>query len=229
MSRQEFLRRLEVLLSDIPESERREALEYYRNYFEDADPGMEEQIIKELGSPEKVAASIKRDLIGEQGEAFGGQRQGEACGGQRQGEAFGGQRQSEAFEKQRRENRRLRNVLLVVALIFLSPLWIGLLGGAFGLLVGAVCLVFGFAICIIALVGALLLAGFVLAGSGVVKMLAGFPAVGLIVVAIGLFMLAFGLLGFLLMAWLVGRILPWTVRAAVRLCKMPFRKRGASI
>ena len=220
MSRQEFLRRLEVLLSDIPESERREALEYYRNYFEDADPGMEEQIIKELGSPEKVAASIKRDLFGEQGEAFGGQRQGEA---------FGGQRQSEAFEKQRRENRRLRNVLLVVALIFLSPLWIGLLGGAFGLLVGAVCLVFGFAICIIALVGALLLAGFVLAGIGVVKMLAGFPAVGLIVVAIGLFMLAFGLLGFLLMAWLVGRILPWTVRAAVRLCKMPFRKRGASI
>ena len=211
MSRQEFLRRLEVLLSDIPESERREALEYYRNYFEDADPGMEEQIIKELGSPEKVAASIKKDLIGEQGEAFGGQRQ------------------SEAFEKQRRENRRLRNVLLVVALIFLSPLWIGLLGGAFGLLVGAVCLVFGFAICIIALVGALLLAGFVLAGIGVVKMLAGFPAVGLIVVAIGLFMLAFGLLGFLLMAWLVGRILPWTVRAAVRLCKMPFRKRGASI
>lgn len=220
MSRQEFLRRLEVLLSDIPESERREALEYYRNYFEDADPGMEEQIIKELGSPEKVAASIKRDLFGEQGEAFGGQRQSEA---------FGGQRQSEAFEKQRRENRRLRNVLLVVALIFLSPLWIGLLGGAFGLLVGAVCLVFGFAICIIALVGALLLAGFVLAGIGVVKMLAGFPAVGLIVVAIGLFMLAFGLLGFLLMAWLVGRILPWTVRAAVRLCKMPFRKRGASI
>ena len=202
MSRQEFLRRLEVLLSDIPESERREALEYYRNYFEDADPGMEEQIIKELGSPEKVAASIKKDLFGEQ---------------------------SEAFEKQRRENRRLRNVLLVVALIFLSPLWIGLLGGAFGLLVGAVCLVFGFAICIIALVGALLLAGFVLAGIGVVKMLAGFPAVGLIVVAIGLFMLAFGLLGFLLMAWLVGRILPWTVRAAVRLCKMPFRKRGASI
>ena len=211
MSRQEFLRRLEVLLSDIPESERREALEYYRNYFEDADPGMEEQIIKELGSPEKVAASIKKDLFGEQGEAFGGQRQ------------------SEAFEKQRRENRRLRNVLLVVALIFLSPLWIGLLGGAFGLLVGAVCLVFGFAICIIALVGALLLAGFVLAGIGVVKMLAGFPALGLIVVAIGLFMLAFGLLGFLLMAWLVGRILPWTVRAAVRLCKMPFRKRGASI
>ena len=38
MNREEFLRQLERLLSDIPEGERWEALEYYRNYFEDAGP-----------------------------------------------------------------------------------------------------------------------------------------------------------------------------------------------
>ena len=36
MNRQEFLRQLAQLLEDIPEAERREALEYYNNYFDDA-------------------------------------------------------------------------------------------------------------------------------------------------------------------------------------------------
>ena len=36
MNRTEFLEQLERLLWDIPESERKEALEYYQDYFEDA-------------------------------------------------------------------------------------------------------------------------------------------------------------------------------------------------
>ena len=65
MNREEFLRQLEQLLRDIPESERREAIEYYQNYFEDAGPEREAEIIEELGSPYEVAESIKKDLFGE--------------------------------------------------------------------------------------------------------------------------------------------------------------------
>ena len=36
MSREEFMKQLENLLSDVSEEEKREALEYYRCYFEDA-------------------------------------------------------------------------------------------------------------------------------------------------------------------------------------------------
>ena len=36
MNRERFLKQLERLLSDIPESERREAMEYYQNYFEES-------------------------------------------------------------------------------------------------------------------------------------------------------------------------------------------------
>ena len=62
MSREEFMRQLEALLTDISEEEKREALSYYRSYFEDAGEENEERILKELESPLKVAATIKADL-----------------------------------------------------------------------------------------------------------------------------------------------------------------------
>lgn len=62
MNRKGFMDRLETLLAVIPEEEREEALQYYTDYFEDAGQENEEQVIKELGSPENVAAMIKADL-----------------------------------------------------------------------------------------------------------------------------------------------------------------------
>lgn len=64
MNRVEFMTALEKLLVSISEDERAEALQYYENYFEDAGPENEEQVIKELGSPEKVAAIIWADSRG---------------------------------------------------------------------------------------------------------------------------------------------------------------------
>ena len=62
MTRKEFMEQLAVLLGGISENERREALEYYENYFDDAGPENEAAVIQELGSPGKVAAMIKADL-----------------------------------------------------------------------------------------------------------------------------------------------------------------------
>ena len=71
MNRQEFLERLRILLGDLSEEEREEAVQYYEDYFADAGPEMEEQIIKELGSPEKVALMIREGLRGEDaGDAY---------------------------------------------------------------------------------------------------------------------------------------------------------------
>lgn len=68
MNREGFLAQLENLLTGISEEERAEALQYYEDYFEDAGPEQEEQVIKELGSPEKVAAMIRADLKGNREE-----------------------------------------------------------------------------------------------------------------------------------------------------------------
>jgi len=68
MSKQEFMKELESLLSDIPLEEREEALRYYDGYFEDAGKEHEDEIIKELGSPAKVARIIKAELLSGSGE-----------------------------------------------------------------------------------------------------------------------------------------------------------------
>lgn len=65
MNRETFMKELETLLGDISEEERKEALEYYESYFEDAGKDKENEVIEELQSPEKVAESIQAGLRGE--------------------------------------------------------------------------------------------------------------------------------------------------------------------
>ena len=62
MNRVEFMQQLERLLLDVSESDRQDALAYYNDYFDEAGAENEAQVIRELGSPEKVAATIKTDL-----------------------------------------------------------------------------------------------------------------------------------------------------------------------
>lgn len=64
MSRWEFMRQLEELLSDISPNEREEALQYYNDYFNDAGRENEQEVIKALGSPEQVAGIVRDGLSG---------------------------------------------------------------------------------------------------------------------------------------------------------------------
>ncbi len=66
MNKNEFLRQLETLLMDFPEEERREAMEYYVEYFDEAGPEKEDEVLKELGSPQKVATHIREELAGKE-------------------------------------------------------------------------------------------------------------------------------------------------------------------
>lgn len=62
MNRQEFMKRLEMLLKDISQAEREEALQYYNDYLDDAGVENEQEAMESLGSPEQVAANIKIGL-----------------------------------------------------------------------------------------------------------------------------------------------------------------------
>ena len=63
MNRLEFMSELEKLLSDISENEREEALNYYNDYLDDGGVENEEEVIRSLGSPKEVAATIKAGLV----------------------------------------------------------------------------------------------------------------------------------------------------------------------
>lgn len=208
MNRQEFMKQLAELLRDIPANERRDALNYYENYFEDAGAENEGSIIEELESPQKVATTIKKDLFGENYGAY----------------VYMNQEQKEN-ESKKEEDKTLRNVLIVIAVVVTCPLWLAAAAALMGIILGLLGVVFGFAVAVIAVVGAFLLAGCILIGVGIVKVFAGFPAVGLIVIGVGMLLLAGFVVGLLLVVWTIGTFIPWAVSGISKLCKMPFEKR----
>ena len=63
------MERLQKLLEDIPQAEREDALQYYNDYLDDAGPENENEALAALGSPERIADSIRIGL--QDGEAFG--------------------------------------------------------------------------------------------------------------------------------------------------------------
>lgn len=62
MNRKQFMEELRQLLTGISEEERVEALQYYEDYFDDAGAENEQQVIEELGTPQKVASTICLNL-----------------------------------------------------------------------------------------------------------------------------------------------------------------------
>lgn len=58
MTRQEYMQQLAALLAAMAEAERRDAMDYYEEYFDAAGPEKEAQTIQELGSPQNVAEKI---------------------------------------------------------------------------------------------------------------------------------------------------------------------------
>lgn len=62
LDKRNFLNRLQAELTDLTSEERREALEYYEEYFADAGEENEADVLISLGSPEQVAEQIKAGL-----------------------------------------------------------------------------------------------------------------------------------------------------------------------
>ena len=189
MDRKQFMRQLEALLSDIPGEERREALEYYESYFDEAGEDREAEVIKELGSPGKVAAIIKADL------QENGYRHGEYAENGYEEEGF--REKEETPEKREGYHPRPKRgagtiTLIIILLIFLSPFLIGGAGAALGILVMIVLLPFIIVFAGGAVVVALVVAGItvLIAGIGVC---AAVPAMGILSAGIGCIMAAAGL------------------------------------
>lgn len=66
MTREEFLSQLEIGLSGVAPEEKDNAMQYYREYLDDAGFENEMTVLQELGDPSKLAADIK--AVSEAGE-----------------------------------------------------------------------------------------------------------------------------------------------------------------
>ena len=263
MDRAQFMEQLKRLLSDIPEYEREEALDYYESYFDDAGPEQEASVIRELGSPGKVAAIIKADLesgseddyaeytelgyedtrtkepgqmpdkytaVGRSAYGNGTSKDSRTEEHAQTGEQSANKRYQRSGSDDRadsRSNRRTdraergyharekggnaRGILLLILLVFLSPVITGAAGGIFGVLITIILLpfllVFGFgAGGVGCMIGA---AACVAAGIGLCF---SHAATGILTIGIGCILMALGIVLLVLAVWMGGKMVPWLMR-----------------
>lgn len=218
MTREEFLRRLNELLSDVTDEERAEAIRFYEEYLDDAGPEQEAQVLAELGSPEKVAAIIRANVPGSrvQPEPQAAQAQsGPAAPGAGAAAAIPlppYARPGAAPPAPPRKGMSDRTILLIILAVVLFPLWIGLAGAVFGVLMGIVGAAFGF---FFGGVGTVIGIVTVLVANTPAAFGAGIP-VGLFMVGLCLLALALGVALITAAVWLVAWLLPACWRLAKR-------------
>lgn len=192
MNRIEYMTKLASLLQDIPEVERRDAMKYYNDYFDEAGEENEEQVIREFGAPEEVAENIKADLKGKT-EDITDDQQGQSGNYQFQTREndHSSEYQYEMSGDKKKNDRIWKIVLIVILAIIIGPVLIPLIGGI---------LVAGLAIVLTAIVGvfALVIAGIIIAIVGISLVISGFiillpqTAAGLALIGSGLIMLVLG-------------------------------------
>lgn len=219
MNRVEFMSQLERLLWDVPESDRQDALCYYNDYFDEAGVENEAQVIQKLGSPGKVAATIKADLN------TSGNERGEYT---ERGYYDSQEEMTQKPPAGRHENsqgpkqkRAISWPLIIVLLIFASPLLVGVGGGLLGGILGVIFGAFGILLAAIICGVAFLVAGVVCVVVGIVRIFLS-PVEGLITAGMGSLALAGGILLTLLSVWCVFKWLPALFRWIVNLVQRLF-------
>lgn len=215
MNRQEFLRQLESLLYSIPANERADALAYYNDYFDEAGIENEQNVIQELGSPQKVAQSIIEDLRNQGYEQSYGS-------GTRQYSQNSYHAQS-VHHVEKKIIKTWQVVLLIILAIVGSPIWIGLAAGVFGVLIGLLGSLFGI---LIGLAGSAV--GLVIGGVGITVIgllsIVKNPLECLTCMGVGLLLTAVGVLLTLLFVLITFTWLPKLVKAIVSWIKGMFHR-----
>lgn len=227
MNRVEFMEILEAKLSDISDSERKEAIQYYNDYFNDAGVENEQTVLDSLGSAEEVARSIREDLSGRTEGEFtetGYKRQNEkpiqpaaVCSDKEEEEKYGD-------EKKQKENNILKIILVILLCVVVAPIVVPVGAGLFSA-------IFGIIMAIIAVLGAFTISGAAIFFAGMVCVIVGivkmflYPLGGCIIMGIGLVLAGIGILLTILVATILTKIIPPLVNGFVKLVRWPFEKR----
>ncbi|MFR4350349.1 MAG: DUF1700 domain-containing protein [Roseburia sp.] len=219
MNREEFLRQLERLLSGISEEERVDAIAFYRSYFEEAGEENEDAVIEELGSPQKVAEIIRKNLGIDGSSGY--------CNtfANRDAEYYKNVNDTIRNLGGNRKKHQTGVAVGIGIAVLTSPLWIALLLAAGLTAFAVVVTLFALAISIVAVMASLLFVGVIVFGIGISMLFGGESAVGLGLMGGGLLVLAVGILSVLLAIWVFGVFLPWALKGLWNLCKKPFQHR----
>lgn len=235
MTKQEFLEQLNKLLCDIPKTEREEAILYYEEYFDEANISDTEDVSGRIDSPEKIAASIRAGLQGNEGNGEFTERGYYENGVGSENELMrNGEISDERKQKHNADDKyfnksksgitdekvpldKSKIILIVIIAVLTFPVWGGLLGGLFGVIVGILGAIFGVVVAAIAVTLSLLVCGVVFIAIGAVKT-AAVPIAGITTIGIGLLCFGIGMLCLMFMVWLCSALIPGMFRGVKWVC-----------
>lgn len=211
MRKDEYLNILSDRLNVLPADEYRDIMEYYREYFEDAGEENEENVIRELGDVEELAKRIIKENMDEgetsQSTAYGSYNAGSNTYNNNSGAynqpystqngtytnmnaPYGQSNQpytqmnGQPYVPYQPKESGLSTGWKVVIAILTSPIWLGLLIGVLGVILG-----FGVAAAVCFFVGiATIIAGIAVVGASAATCIF-FVGGGLIVIAVSLALL----------------------------------------
>ena len=225
MNRTEYMRQLESLLQNISATEREEALQYYNEYFNDAGPENEQNVIEALGNPAKVAENIKKDILwngyGENSYQRAGadsravitypadpqteNGNGEQCNRQSDASQTA---QAQMVSPQKKEGMSTGMIVLIVILCILaSPVILGAASAGIGVAAGLIATWFGLIIGFGATAAALILLLIALVAVGIISLFTH-PFVGMCLIGAGLICGGVGLLFLMLTVAMAGIATP---------------------
>ena len=242
MNRREYMDRLEQLLLVLPIEEREEALQYYEDYFDDAGIENEVDVIRELGTPEEVAAKIRVGYAGEYAEyseqgyedvRFDNAREITPSFTDAHSDwsdsVYEAEREDrdKGAKKAKGNNTNVWKIIAIALIVLIAGPVVIPLG------IALIAVIFSIIIAVLAVVAAIGFSGLGIGFAGLVVVVAGiakmilFPSVAVLAVGVGLILLAVGVLVSWLMIILAVKVVPGFVRGIVNLLGRPFRKAGA--
>lgn len=220
MTKYEFLGDLSRLLSDLPEEEKRQAMKYYEDYFSDAGESQEQEVIRELGSPEKVAEQIKADTSQEieygegssasvqdfiqpyhspahdtQGHQRDQTQEHWQNGETRQTEYTQDNRtngQAQQASSQAASSSNSNTALIIIIAIVTSPIWLTALTGILGAIVGIFSAALGILAALVLGGAGVAIGGIASVGGGIITCLTGEAAAGILAIGIGCILFSVG-------------------------------------
>lgn len=218
MNRLEFMQKLESLLTDITESERAEALQYYNDYLNDAGVENEQEVLESLGTPEKLARTIKESLSD---SSFDGEFTESGYK-----DKYAEEDKNEVINKGTKKPMSGGMIALIVVLcIFAAPILVSLATGIFGAGVGILTGILGLFLGVAVAGIALFIVAFLLIGIGIAELFT-VPLAGVCLIGAGLLVAGLALFFIWLTVWFCGTALPWAIRGIVEIFHKIFHKKG---
>ncbi|MDH6366188.1 MULTISPECIES: DUF1700 domain-containing protein [unclassified Breznakia] len=197
MTKQQYITKLSFYLRGMEESEYEDVMNYIQEYFEDAGIENEQSVMEELGSPQKLAATLRAEATIK--SANNKREEAESN-----------------LQQEKQKNSTLKTILIIVLGIFALPIALPLAIAMIAVIFALFAVLVSMVIVVVVMIVALFIVGI----PNVVHSISLFSvsiADGLVALGASLMMIGAGLLMALVVVAIISKFIPWMVRQLTKI------------